>query len=201
MRVLADAEVQLATLGLVGRLDAVVLQDGACVRREVGPTGEQPRHDIGEGLEHLAARDAGGHLLAGLPRGEGVSPAREPAAVEDRVERGSIADVGLDALQPGLALVAPSRARGAVEVDDIVRHVEGLVGQAHDGLGRRDVLVLERVAVGGGIVGLRGGGVGDVAPQDHERRPRPPRRPRREGPASIASRSSAASPRFWTCQP
>ena len=58
---------------------------------------------------------------------------------------------------------------GAVELEHVVGDVVRLVGEAHHGLRLSDLVVLEGVAVGGVVVGLRRRRVGDVAAQHQQR--------------------------------
>ncbi len=170
-RVLADPEVDLATGRVVPGLHAAVLQYGPGVGREVGPAGDQRGDLRHQRLEARATGLAGRHGRTHLPGGEGLLPAGEGPGGQAGVELGPVALVGLEPLRPCLPELAPAAARSPVQLDDVLGDVEGLVRrQAHDRLGRVDVLVLEGVAVGLGVVGLGGGGERDVAAHDHERR-------------------------------
>ncbi len=96
----------------------------------------------------------------GRPAEESVASHSASRPGERRV--GPLVPVGAcdAAATPGVAVVP----------EHVVGHVERLVGQTHELLGPADGVVVEGQPVGCGRVEVVGGGVGDVAAQDDERR-------------------------------
>src|SRR5690606_28341596 len=162
--VLPDAEVDLAAAGVRGALDAVGVEGGAGVAGEVGSPGDQARHGVGERRQAGPAGLAGGDRRTDLPGGQLDLDPGHGAAAEAGVPVGT--DVGgqrVEALLPAGTVALASTAGGAVELEDVVGDVEGLVGgQPHDLLGGPQVVAGDRVAVGGRVVGVVRRGEPDV---------------------------------------
>ncbi len=149
----------------------MVLDHRAGVAREVGAAAHEPGHLVDQCLEAGAAGLAGGDLVAGRPRRQGVLPAGQPSEVDGRLVGLAVAVPRGQPLLPRLAGLAAPASGGPVEVEHVVGHPERLVGrQAQDLLGGPHLVVAQRVAVGVGGVGEVGGGPPDVAAQDQQRR-------------------------------
>ena len=143
---------------------------GAGVAGEVGAAGDQPGHDVGDGVEARLDGVAGGDLLAGSKVGSFPASPRGPGPRGRRRAR-----PGRRSTPPG----APPTPRGLRRGDARAgrtrprrRAPRTLVGrQAEDLLGEPDLVLAERVAVGLRRVGELGRRPADVAAQHDQRRP------------------------------
>ena len=140
----------------------------------------EPPHSSGsdrvEGGEHLAGGLPGGHALRiGVPGRQGVRPAlRQRAGGQPLQQRAALGVAGL----PRVEALLPSGVRLPAPVGDlagVLEHLrvdlEGLVGvEAEDVLGRPDLVLAQRRAVGGAGVLLVRRGPADDRPQHDQRR-------------------------------
>ena len=179
-RVLADAEVEVATAVLVRREVARPFEGEAGLggRRQVGRSAHQPGNALSQGVEDLLRGIATGEALGvGWEDRQifvptlGQLPALHPLDLvgEARILR----PVVREHVHPGVALRGPARAHVLREMaGDALRHQElGILGPAIEALGQLDLLGAEGLAVGRVRVLLVGSAIADVAVDDDEGRP------------------------------
>ena len=177
---LADAEVQVAAAGVRGAEVAGPLerQPRLAGRGQVRRAAHQPGHVLRQGVEHLAGGVARGLALGVGREGRQVLvPALGELAALHPVEvvgqLGVLLAVLLEAGAPGLVQLPAALADAVAEVlVDAVGHEElGVLRPAVVPLGQPDLLLAERLAVGGAGVLLVRRTPGDVAIDDDQRRP------------------------------
>ena len=169
--VLAHAEVDLPASWPAGREHPGVGDGGAGVAREVGTPAGESGHHRQQGLQGGIGGLAGGDRLARLERRQRVVPAGTAGCGQARLEVGAVAVEGRGAGLPGEALVLAGGPGAAVVVEHLGRHVERIAGgQSHQGLGGRDLLVEDGVAVCGRRARSPGSRRGDHGAHDHKGR-------------------------------
>jgi hypothetical protein len=156
--VLTDAEVDEVAARVLDGLGLGVGQGHAGVAGQVGAARDDAGDDRGGGTEAGVERLPGGQgTVVGGEGGEMGLPTGQAPPPLGGVPPVLVARPGVEALLP---LRAPGLTAGdaaAVQIQDVVRHPERLVGrQAEQLLGQADLIGREGVAVGLGGIGQMG---------------------------------------------
>ena len=151
----------------------VVVELGPGVAGQVGPARDQARDRVGDGVEGLVDGAGGWRPVSpGLSR-SGASPAsRDRPWPPQTASHSSRSPAQAASRFSHVARARLPRGDGlAIHVEDLVGHPEGLVRrQPEDLLGRPDLVLAERRAVGLRGVGHMRRGLADVAAQDQQAR-------------------------------